>query len=225
MTITQGMTGTGGFTKLGAGVLTLGGANAYAGATAVSNGTLTVSNDNGTVPGTSGGTSGVTVSTGGTLLLSDSAAVSDRVNNTATVTLAGGTFNLGGLSEGAAGTSGVGALTLSVTSTLDFGTTGGSNLIQFAGLGTHAASTTLTITDYDGASTDHLYFAGTASSFTGLYSQSDVSFNGASGYMTIQGSGYYEVVPVPEASTWISGLLTLGLGGAAGRRAKRVRTA
>jgi hypothetical protein len=39
--------------------------------------------------------------------------------------------------------------------------------------------------------------------------QSDVSFNGVTGYFTDQFSGFYEISEVPEPSTWLAGALTL----------------
>ena len=59
-------------------------------------------------------------------------------------------------------------------------------------------------------------FIGLATTFTTAYSQSEVSFNGTSGYGFVQfdplGNPYYEIVSlvaVPEPSTWIAGALVL----------------
>ncbi len=73
-TITQSLTGAGGFTKQGNGKLTLSGANTFAGTTIVDSGTLNVTGsvsgsvtvNNGTLAGT-GTTGAVTVNSGGTL--------------------------------------------------------------------------------------------------------------------------------------------------------------
>ncbi len=200
-TLTSTITGTGSLTKSGTAQLTLGSANTYTGTTAVTGGTLKAA-----AAAALGSTSGITVHGGGTLLLNGGG--NDKLNNAATFTLNGGTLNLGGISEGAAGTTGIGALLLSANSTLDFGTTGGSNVVQFGGIGTHAASTTLSVLSYeDGA--DHLFFAGNAlTAFTNTFAQSDVSFNGLGGYSAVQFGGYFEVVPVPEPAT-VFGALSL----------------
>jgi autotransporter-associated beta strand protein len=202
----------GGLRKIGAGTLTLTGANTYNGATTVNAGTLAIS-------GTLANTSGIVVNNGGTLALSGSTG-SNRIKDAATVNLAGGTLNLGGLSEGAAGTTGIGALTLTATSTIDFGDVAGVNLIQFGGVGSHAAGTVLNIENWQGivgsfAMGDQLLFAGTSSSFTSLYSDpNSVLFNGVAGYGVHDFGSYYEVfsmTPVPEPGTWAAGFLTAGL--------------
>ena len=136
----------------------------------------------------------------------------------------GGTFNTGGFSEpngGASGlaTSAIGALTLTATSTIDFGTSN-TSILEFSGLGTHTATTVLQITDWDGVpliggSGDRLLFIGLATSFTTAYSQTEVSFNGTLGYTAVQfdplNNPYYEIVatPVPEPGTWGAGALAL----------------
>src|SRR5205807_1037663 len=120
-------TTTGTLTKSGTGTWTLTGDNTYSGATTIDNGTL---NANGTSSNQAlGGTSGVTVNSGGTLLLGNS----NQINNSAGLTLNGGTFALGGKSEGAAGTTGVGSLTLTSNSTIDFAIGTFSSIVQFAG--------------------------------------------------------------------------------------------
>ena len=94
--------------KTGAGVLELSGSNSNTGATTVSGGTLDVS-------GTLTATTGVTVNTGGTLLLSG--ASGEQVSDTATVGLGGGTL---AFNHATNQIETLGALTLSVNSTLDF---------------------------------------------------------------------------------------------------------
>jgi PEP-CTERM motif-containing protein len=63
-----------------------------------------------------------------------------------------------------------------------------------------------------GGSGDRLLFSGLATDFTTALGQTDVSFNGVTGYFVDQFSGFYEVtgVPVPEPGTWLVGTLTLG---------------
>ena len=143
---------------------------------------------------------------------------SDKIGNTTALTLSGGTFDTGGFSEGDVSTSGLGALTLSANSTLDFGAGAGSQL-WFSGVGSHTAATTLSILNWSGtasqaggATDDRLIFAGTASSFTSDFTQSDVSFNGSFGYSAILfDAGHYEIVPVPEPSTIATAMGLLGL--------------
>ena len=125
--ISANVTHTGGLTKADAGTVTLGGANTYSGATTVSGGTLDVN-------GSLSGTTGVTVNSGGTLLLSG--ASGEQVNDAATVGLGGGTL---AFNHAANQIETLGALTLSVNSTLDFGLGGGNDSLLFAGVGAHTA--------------------------------------------------------------------------------------
>ena len=131
------------------------------------------------------------------------------------MTLAGGTFVLGGKSEGAAGTTGIGLLTLTATSTIDFSVGTTSSIVQFAGLGAHTAGTLLQITNWDGTpgtggGAERLLFTGTTTDFTSLFGQNDVTFNGLAGYDAVQFGGYYEIAAVPEPTTWIAAALALG---------------
>ena len=206
-------------TKLGAGTQTLTGANTFTGATTVSAGTLALSTIAG---GALGATSSVTVNTSGTVML----GADNQINDSATMTLAGGTLALGGKSEGTAGTTGVGALTLTATSTIDFAVGATNSIIQFAGLGTHTAGAILQVINWNGTpntggGTERLLFAGTTTSFTSLYAQSDVLFDGLSGYSAVQFSGYYEIAAVPEPSTYIVGALALAAIGF--QQARRLR--
>ena len=85
LTISGASTATSGsLTKLGAGTLTLTGANLYTGATQVGAGTLTAGAANAL-----GSTTSIAVGTGGTLLLSGN-TTTDRINNSASVNLAAG---------------------------------------------------------------------------------------------------------------------------------------
>src|SRR5205823_5822689 len=84
---------------------------------------------------------------------------SNQIVNTAKVGLSGGTLNLNGNSEGTAtvsggtttsATAGVGALTLSATSIIDFGAGVNGNKLVFGGVGTHTSGQLLQITNWDG---------------------------------------------------------------------------
>jgi autotransporter-associated beta strand protein len=188
--------------------------NTYTGTTTVNRGTLEVANTNSSSSGRISGTSEISVNSTGTLLLSGSSSWTDRINNAAPITLAGGTFNLNGMSEGtaASGGSGIGALTLSATSTIDFGTSAiQNNIVHFGGVGPHTlGGPDLLITDWNGTPSsgggpERLLFSGPITDFTSQYAQNDVSFNGLAGYSAVQFTGFYEITAVPEPSTWIAG--------------------
>jgi autotransporter-associated beta strand protein len=196
--------------KNGAGTLVLTGANTYSGTTTVNGGTLTATNNSG---GALGSTSGITVNSGGTILL----GASDQINNAAPMTLAGGMFSKGDFSEGTAGAPGLGALTLTASgSKIDFGT-GAVGVLNFASFA--PGSFTLTIDNWTGTaatsggiSTDRLIFA--SDQTANLSSFTFTGYSGATEFYV--GNGYYEitpVTPVPEASTWVAAVLTLGAAG------------
>jgi fibronectin-binding autotransporter adhesin len=215
--------------KIGDGTVVFSGANTYAGTTTVDDGTLKV--DSGaTGTGRLANTSGITVNNGGTLLLAQSGTAStDRINNSAAINLAGGKLDTGGLSEVGAGTlssttNGVGTLTLSANSTLDFGA-GSSSIIQFGGIAQSVDNTVLAITNWNGVpsmgnGTERLLFSGNATSFTSLFDQNEVSFNGVFGYTAVQfgTNSYYEITAVPEPATVLGALALVGLIGFRERR-------
>jgi hypothetical protein len=164
-------------------------------------GTLKVATSLGSALGT---TSAITVNSGGTLLL----GASNQINNTAPITLAGGTFARGDFGEGSTSTAGAGALTLSATgSHLDFGT-GIVGTLTFASFS--PGSFSLTIDNWTAAGTDRLVFYSDQSA-----NLSRFNFTGyAAGAFEIDlGGGYYEitpVAPVPEPATYVAGALALG---------------
>jgi autotransporter-associated beta strand protein len=222
--ITGGMS----FAKSGSGTETLTGNNTYTGATTINGGTLEINNNNSASSGRLSGTSVITVNSGGTLLLSGSSSWTDRINDNADMTLNGGTFNTGGLSEHGAtnNTAGIGKLTLQSSSIIDMGS--GSSIIAFAKSAGNPWSGTLSIynwsgTPVTGGGTDQLYFSANGD---GLKAPQLADIQFYSGF----GTGAYapgaiilsdgEVVPtgIPEPSTWIGGALALGALGYTQRR-------
>ncbi|MDB5325907.1 MAG: hypothetical protein JWM57_1476, partial [Phycisphaerales bacterium] len=196
------------------------GAITVSAASGATDNTLEIASNGTTTAGTVTAYNGITVNPDGKVLLSGTSASSDRIGNSTPLKLAGGTLDLGGLSEGAAGTTGMGLLYVTAASTIDFGTTSGSNAVQFAGIGGHTVGQVLHITNWEpsGGATDQLFFSGVANQFVLAFAFADVSFNGTPGYHTTQFSGFYEVSgggnsPAPEPSTMLLGGLTAaGLG-------------
>ena len=148
-----------------------------------------------------GSTSGIAVNSGGTLLLSQS----DQINNSATVTLGGGTVMFGSaVSEGSSSAVGVGALTLTANSTIDFNSLAGT--ITFSSY--TPGGFTLAVNNWVNTSS-HLIFNQDQTSNLSYF-----TFNGQTNVsQTSLGSGFYEVgllAPVPEPGTIAAGLALLG---------------
>jgi hypothetical protein len=201
-----------GYSKTGAGMLSLGGTGGNTGATEINAGTV-----NATVAGALGATSRITVNTGGTLLLSGPSAVTDRINDAATVTLDGGTFNTGGLGEGSRTAIGVGALTLQSTSTIDLDA--GSSILHFADshLVNWTPNNVLEIDQWSGVAggngPDQLIFGSSTNGLT-LAQIAEIRFYNPNGFAAgtysaiILANG--ELVPgtaVAEPATWVAGTL------------------
>ena len=216
-----------------AAMLTLGGTNTYTGATTITSGTLVAG-----VTNALKNTASVTVNNTGTLMLGASGAI----NSAASVTLAGGTFNAQGNSQGSADptpstgapTAGLGALTLSQSSTLDFGTSSSNSVIAFAASGAQSWNGTLTILDWNGvigspdttpgAGQDALYIGSdnTSASLTGTQ-LGEIQFDiGNSVYGAGQAADgeifALGTNPVPEPSTVFGAVALLSLVGYRERR-------
>lgn len=201
------LSGAGSLNKTGTGTLTLTGANTFTGSTTV-DGTLALNNASGALATTSS----ITVNAGGTLLL----GASNQINNSASLTLDGGTFAKGNFSEGLANSVGVGTLTLtSAGSHIDFGT-GTVGVLSFASF-SNIDALTITIDNWTGtantqggAGTDRLIFNASISS-TDLALFEFTGYAPGAAAIPLTG-GFYEVVPiapVPEASTWLAAGLAL----------------
>ena len=212
LTISGGISGSGGVTKNGTGTLVLSGSNSFTGATTVNAGTLQA-----TATNALGSTSSVVVNTGGSLLVT----VGNAINNSASMTLAGGTLAMNGTFNES-----VGALTLTANSIIDL--EGFDGTLTFSGLGDWSANTTLSITNWSGVNkygtpvgsgvaNRHVVFANT----TGLNSYLDrISFYSGDFGQGFAGTAFQiglapgpgEIAPVPEPETWVTGVLLL-LGG------------
>jgi autotransporter-associated beta strand protein len=205
-----------GLTKTGPGTLTLSATNTYTGTTTINGGTLKAD-----ATGALGTTSSIVVNSGGTLLLSQSgSATTDRINDNSTLALDGGTFNTGGLSErnlaGGVVTPGIGAVTLLSSSIIDMGN--GASVLAFANSSAQVWTGTLTILNWSGTAltgggTDQLFFGTDSSGLTdtqlaqiAFYSDAGDTFLGTARYVGEGGE-----IAVPEASTWVAGLLAFGV--------------
>jgi hypothetical protein len=148
-----------------------------------------------------GGTTSVAVATNATLLISQN----NQVNNTATVSLTGGTIRTAsGVSEA------FGNLTVTGSGFLDFGTTSyaNSNTISF---GTYTPSALLTINNFDYGST--LIFKSDLSS--SITNSSFFAFNngGIASSSWNAGTSTFTITAIPEPSTYLAaaGLLAVFL--------------
>jgi autotransporter-associated beta strand protein len=185
------LTGDGGITKQGTGTLLVTGDNSFIGAVAVNEGVLELAS---TVGGAAATTTSVSVASGATLLLSQS----EQVNDTAGVTLSGGTIQRGG------GVSEVfGDLTIAGGSTLDFGT-GAIGDLQFQNY-TYTGSSLIQLQNF--LPGNRLQFL--SSSFnSGNLTQLD--FNGF-GYNTGLDGSYFTITAIPEPSTYLAAVGVLGM--------------
>lgn len=194
----------------GIGTTIFSGTNTYSGTTTIDTGTL-----NAASASALGGTSAVTVNTGGTLLFSGN--TTDRINDAAMITLAGGTLNTAGLSEGTPTSPGMGALTLTSASTIDLGTV--ASVLAFADSHLSGWTGALRILNWSGSltgdGTDQVYF-GTNSGGLTTAQLNQISFY-SDGGSTLLGTAailadgeIIPALPIPEPSTWIGGAMAFG---------------
>jgi autotransporter-associated beta strand protein len=189
-TVTESGNPSGAVIKQGAGTLVLTGNNSFTGAVAVNEGVLELAS---TVGGAAASAASVAVASGATLLLSQS----DQVNNSATVTLSGGTIQRGsGVSEV------FGNLSLTTDSFLDFGT-GTTGTLSF---GTYTPSALLTVSNFGSGNT--LTFG---SDLTDTIDGALFSFDSAFTSSWNSGTSTFTITAIPEPSTYLAaaGLLAV----------------
>jgi fibronectin-binding autotransporter adhesin len=200
----------GSVTKTGAGTVVFAGANNYTGTTTISAGTLELGST-----GSLTATSSVVVSTGGTLLLGNS----DQINNSAGLTLGGGTFTPAGHSET------LGTLTLSANSTIELTLGDNSQDIRFSDYartgGLLSINNWTTIAGTSGTAGRLLFSTSATFDSTEL---ANVQFTGfGTGAQLISfGGGFNELVPVPEPSSIVAALGLIGIAGLHRRRKRRI---
>ncbi|MFM8365313.1 MAG: hypothetical protein ACKOAS_09210, partial [Verrucomicrobiota bacterium] len=161
-------------------------------------------------------TSGITVNSGGSLLFS----ANNAVNDSAAITLAGGTLAMGG--SGISDT--VGTLTLSTDSVIDLGNASGARSLYFAASDLISWTGTLSIWNWNGTnmygtsygSGDRQIFFGNSASGLNQTQLNSISFYSGSGTGFI-GTGFIrstgEIAAVPEPEVYATAvLLLLGLG-------------
>jgi autotransporter-associated beta strand protein len=187
--------GTGGLTKKGLGTLSLTAGNSFSGPLNVQVGTLALAASGSSAAGS---VTSLGVTNGATLLVSQS----NQVNNSASVTLSGGTITRGsGVSEV------FGNLNLTQASFLDFGAGAAGNL----SFGTYAPSALLTVNNFLPGNT--LVFGSDLR--TSITNSSLFSFtNGGIGSSSWdEGTSTFTITAIPEPSTYVAaiGLLAMML--------------
>lgn len=125
LTLSGVVSGSSALTKSGSSTLILSGANTLSGSAIIKGGTLSGA---ATAGSALGATTAITVNSSGSLLL----GANNQINNSASLTLAGGSFAKSNFAEGSSGAVGLGALTLTAGgSQLDFGP-GTAGVLSFA---------------------------------------------------------------------------------------------
>jgi fibronectin-binding autotransporter adhesin len=185
------LTGGGGITKQGTGTLLVTGDNTFTGAVAVNEGVLELAS---TVGGAAAATTSVSVASGARLLLSQS----DQMNDTAGVTLSGGTIHR------ASGVSEVfGNLNVSSASFLDFGSSTEGTL----SFGTYTASALLTVNNF---------FEGNVLTFGtdlsgSINNTNSFQFDNTFASSWNQGTSTFTITAIPEPQTFLVAAALLGL--------------
>ena len=229
-TISANLAGSGAaMSKTTAGTVVLTGANTFTGATTISGGTLTAGAANAL-----GGTSGITINGGGTLALSDN-TTSNHLNDSATITLAGGKIQLNGVGEGTHAAAGAGMLSLTSNSVIDLAST---SLIHFLASNTLAgtwAGNALSIWNWNGipltgGGLEQILFGTDSTALTvaqlaaiTFYSDSGLTSLGTATWATNGGGEIVPLSEVPEPRTWFVGALVAATLLAAQRRRLFVR--
>ena len=162
-------------------------------------GTLTLANSSGSALG---GVGNITVGTGTTLTL----GASDQINDNATLTLSGGTFNVGGFSET------MRSVSQTAASSIDFLNDG--SILQFngingvsSGLGTIAGGT-LTIANWAGSlggngTEQFVIYSPSAPTLTNINFANWGAGNNATAIARGDlGAGFYELVPIVSVTDW-----------------------
>lgn len=187
-----------GLSKLGNGVLTLTGGNAFTGPVHVGAGTLKLASTTGGAA--AGVTNTITVGQGAVLLLAEN----NQVNDTAPVTLSGGTIRRDGdVSEV------FGALNVTSASFIDFGTANQAGQLSFA---SYTGSALLTVQGFMHGNT--LSFGSTVDLTSTINNPQMFKFEG--GYRSLATSfdgSTFNITAMPEPSTYLTaaGLLALFL--------------
>lgn len=198
------------------GTVTITSSYSFTGGTINASGAVNISGGTTTLNSTlsSSSTTGIQVNNGGTLLLGASNLIGTSTAQT-NITLSGGTFKTGGFSEGNASTAGLGTLTLTETSILDFSST--TESLHFTSLSSFPSNTSLKIYNWDG--TNQLFFDN-ASTLTSTQLSQIIFYSDAGNTQigTAGGGLGGSMTPVPEPSTIIAGI---GLVGFLGWRERR----
>ncbi|RYZ17697.1 MAG: hypothetical protein EOO70_01200 [Myxococcaceae bacterium] len=180
--------------KTGAGTWTMNTDQAYTGDTTISSGggTLEVGGANGKLSGTSS----IVVNDGGSLLLSGSGGTNSKLNTSADVTLSGGEINMEGLTSSL--DQSVGALTLTASSILDFGSLTGGHTWRFGASNADWSTVGLNIWNYTPGS-DRLFFGSNSMGLTGAQ-LGRITFFSGNGIGELGTDGEHPAIqPVPPA--------------------------